>query len=456
MEPPVIRKVPKAPSFVAGVANIRGRIVPMLNPIDRFGLPPSANQQSTINNPRLVLVQLESSFYGILVDRIASIAYLSEEMIEPLNPFMVDKEAAFITGMAKYEERVIHLLDLEAFIMSGLVTDQEEMVAYESFAAKMGDILKQSTERRFRRVLALSIADETYGVNLSGLSEVIPVQKMEQTDLGREYLAGIVKARDGIFPVIDLQKKFNLESSSYTESSRIVVLDAGQYGCGLLANGVTEILNITDEEIKEAPAVTSADNSAHIQGVAMLEEGQRLVILLDETRLLNTEEVETLQTMDTIDMTRNIDKKKKKKDQETLTFVTFKVADVEFAFRLPELSEVIHYKEPTRIPKAPPFVKGMIAVRGELVSVIDLRTRFDLNAVEETANPRILIVRKGKTLYGIMADSIAEIVKAAEDELVPPPPVVKGIESAFMQEIIMLKETDRTPIILNIEAIMRD
>ena len=133
LDTPVIRQVPKAPSFVAGVANIRGRIVPLLNAVERFGfvssIPnpmPIANRQSTINN-RLVLVQLDNSLYGILADRIASITYLSEEMIEPVNPIMVNREAAFLTGMAKYGDRLVHLLDLEAFIKAGLEPDQEEM-----------------------------------------------------------------------------------------------------------------------------------------------------------------------------------------------------------------------------------------------------------------------------------------------------------------------------------------
>ncbi len=68
---PVIRKVPKVPSFIEGVANIRGRIVPLLNTIERFELLPSEESEEEAQK-RLVLVQLDNSLYGFIPKEVKS------------------------------------------------------------------------------------------------------------------------------------------------------------------------------------------------------------------------------------------------------------------------------------------------------------------------------------------------------------------------------------------------
>jgi len=472
---PVIRRVPKAPSFIEGVANIGGRIIPLLNPIERFGLSnaefgmrsaesedkeQSTIQESTINNQqssvqgRLILVQLDSSLYGLLVDSIPSISYLTGEMIEPVNPLMVEKDASFIAGMAKDGERLIHLIDMDAFIRAGLDEDQAEREAYELFSAQMSEALAREKGKKSRRFLAFLIGDEVYGVDLAGLKEVIPASRMEKGAAGPDYMAGLVKATGGILPVIDLQKKFGLDPVPYGKVSRVVVIDAGEYDYGILSNSVTEFLNIMDEEIKETPAAISGGKSSHIQGVAMLNGGERLLVLLDEARILDDKEVKGLSERDDTKMVQKKLEKRPEKGEEAITFVVFRVLEMELAFNLEDLSEIIRYKKATKVPKAPLFIRGIVPVKGELVPVIDLRQRFDLQKGEDTGEIRIIVIKKEDVLYGVVADSVSEILRVSRDDLVAPPKIVKGIDSRFIEGMIRIKETDRAPIVLNIEEIL--
>jgi len=463
---PIIRMVPKAPAFVEGVANIEGRIIPLLNPVERFGLSNSESidnrqsKQSTINNQqssiqgRLVLIQLDNSLYGVMVDGISSITYLTEEMIEPINPLMVQKEAPFIGGMAKYGERLIYLLDTDAFITTGILEDQERRDSYELFSARMSEELERGKDKKFRRFLALSIGDEEYGLDSAGLKELIPASRMEESPGGPGYLAGIVKTAESIIPVVDLQKKFNLDHIPYTDRSRVAIVGAGEFDYGILANSATEFLNITDDEIKETPAVISGDDSGHIKGVGMLDGGERLVVLLDKTRILDDKEVKTLAKRDDIKMYQKGIKKKPGKGAADLTFVVFRVLDMEFAFNLEDLSEIIQYKEATRVPKAPQFIRGVVSVSGELVPVVDLRKRFDLSKGESDEETRIIVIKKEDALSGIVADSVSEILRVPKKDIFPAPKIVKGVDSRFIDGIIRIEKTDRAPIVLNIEEVL--
>jgi purine-binding chemotaxis protein CheW len=121
---------------------------------------------------------------------------------------------------------------------------------------------------------------------------------------------------------------------------------------------------------------------------------------------------------------------------------------------LRDLSEVIQYKEPTRIPKAPPFIRGIVSVRGELVSVLDLRRRLDITGKENTADARIIVLRREDSRYGVVADSVSEILNVSKEDIVSPSEAVEGINPRFVDGAILVKQTDRSLIILNIESII--
>lgn len=447
---PIIRRVPKAPSFIAGLVNIRGRIVPLLSAMERFGL--SGNAEGA--RKKLVLIQLGSCLYGLMVDRTLSIIHLSEEIIEPMNPLMAKKEAPFLAGIAKVGERLIYLLNMDAFISVGLDIDREERKAYEGFAARLSELSRQPKVEESHRFVSLLIADEEYGVDISRLNKVIPLEGMEKAGGVPGYIAGVVKVEEGIFPVTDLQRRFDLAPFPYEKGSRVAMVDAGNYSYGIIANSATEVLDIRDGEIKDITAFTYADDSGHIRGVGVLEEGKRLVMLLDETRVLEDKEVRELSEMDDISMSQKIWEQRQMKAKELFPFLIFKVAHIEFAFNLRDLSEVIQYKEPTRVPKAPSFIRGLVSVRGELVSVLDLRRRLGIAGEENTAGTRIIVIRRGDSRYGVVADSVSEILNVSKEDIVSPSEAVEGINPRFVDEMILVKQTGRSLIILNIESII--
>ena len=134
--------------------------------------------------------------------------------------------------------------------------------------------------------------------------------------------------------------------------------------------------------------------------------------------------------------------------------MVFKVRDVELAFGLDHLSEVVQYRQPTQVPRTPDFIRGLVAVRGELAPVLDLRRRLDLEADEADGGRRIVIVRKGKTVYGVVADSISEIVRVAPDDVAPPPEILQGVDARFVAGMIRIEGTDRAPLVLDVEALI--
>jgi purine-binding chemotaxis protein CheW len=103
-----ITAVPRAPAFVEGVTNLRGKVLPVIDLRRRFGLPGEEATKDT----RIVVVEMNGSTVGIVVDGVSEVLRVGPESIEPPSPIVTTVDSAFIRGIAKIAERLVILLDL--------------------------------------------------------------------------------------------------------------------------------------------------------------------------------------------------------------------------------------------------------------------------------------------------------------------------------------------------------
>ncbi|MDY6875018.1 MAG: chemotaxis protein CheW [Chloroflexota bacterium] len=103
-----ITSVPRAPGFVEGVTNLRGTVLPVIDLRRRFGLPAAEESKET----RIIVVEMNSSTVGMVVDAVSEVLQVPDEAIEPPSPIVTTMDSAFITAIAKVDERLIILLDL--------------------------------------------------------------------------------------------------------------------------------------------------------------------------------------------------------------------------------------------------------------------------------------------------------------------------------------------------------
>ncbi len=103
-----ITKMPQAPMFVEGVTNLRGTVVPVIDLRKRFNLPVLEHTKDT----RIVVVYMEKTKIGMIVDGVSEVLRIPEESIEPTPPMVSNVNTAFIRGIAKLDGRLVTLLDL--------------------------------------------------------------------------------------------------------------------------------------------------------------------------------------------------------------------------------------------------------------------------------------------------------------------------------------------------------
>lgn len=143
---------------------------------------------------------------------------------------------------------------------------------------------------------------------------------------------------------------------------------------------------------------------------------------------------------------------KSEREQEILQLVTFHVGDEEFGVEILEVREINRMMEITRVPHAPDFVEGVINLRGQVIPVVDLRKRFGLQAVERDKSARIVVVELGDRVVGFLVDSVNEVLRVPRNLVEPPPPIVGGIDAAYIEAVVKLE--DRLLILLDLRKLL--
>lgn len=107
-----ITKVPNAPSFVEGVINLRGKVIPVIDLRKRMGLPSIASNIET----RIIVVEIENKIVGFLVDCVNEVLRISRNITEPPPEVISGLNSDYITAIGKLEDRILILLDLEKIL----------------------------------------------------------------------------------------------------------------------------------------------------------------------------------------------------------------------------------------------------------------------------------------------------------------------------------------------------
>ncbi len=127
------------------------------------------------------------------------------------------------------------------------------------------------------QLVALEIAGEIYGVDISLIHGIIMMQEITRIPHAPAFVEGVTNLRGRVIPVLDLRKRFGLPEAERTKENRIVIVD-----------GVSEVLRISADAIEPTPPIVTGLESAYLRGVGKVDD--RLIILLDVRKVLSESE----------------------------------------------------------------------------------------------------------------------------------------------------------------------
>ena len=140
------------------------------------------------------------------------------------------------------------------------------------------------------------------------------------------------------------------------------------------------------------------------------------------------------------------------KAAEEMQLVVFSLGREEFAVEVTQVREIMRMEEITRMPKSPHFVEGIINLRGQIIAVVELAKRLNLEAGERDSDTRIIVVEAEDIKVGMIVDSVSEVLRVGAEAVEASPTLATDISSAFLRGVV--KKDNRLIILLDLTKVL--
>lgn len=133
-------------------------------------------------------------------------------------------------------------------------------------------------------------------------------------------------------------------------------------------------------------------------------------------------------------------------------YLTFALGHEEYGLEIRQVREIIGLMEITPVPQVPVYVKGVINLRGKIIPVVDIRSKFGMSEAAATAETCIIVLSVSNILMGIVVDKVCDVAEVAQKDIEPTPAFSTSINTDFILGIG--KAEGRVRIFLDIERIL--
>ncbi len=134
-------------------------------------------------------------------------------------------------------------------------------------------------------------------------------------------------------------------------------------------------------------------------------------------------------------------------------FIVFRLGEEEYGVEILQVQTIERMLPITRVPHAPEFVEGVSNLRGSVVPIMDLRSRLGLPPKEPTNESRVITVKMEDVMVGMIVDAASDVVKVPTSAIEPPPSVIGGVESTYLEGVAKLE--DRLLVLLKLAEVLK-
>jgi purine-binding chemotaxis protein CheW len=362
---------------------------------------------------KVVVVQIGTEEFGIGID-------LVSEVIRFIEPNPVPNAPAFLAGLITVRSHVIPVLELRTLMQRSSL--REETFHRTNQLRAEYEKVKTAFDRPQIAARFLQNANrllEGVGVHTQSVDNLLK----KNNGLYHQLRSADAEVRS------ESESRFREFAEQLTEidhdaandaDRRVLLIETETARFGMAVDRVTQVLDIPESRIQAPPAIVPQDR-VQLEALAHLENPPRLIFLLNLAEMIAKNSLirAHIQRTGDEDSTEPMPTGNQTSHEKWVSFV---VGEDQFGLPIADVVEIGRAETITHVPSAPKFIRGVINLRGNVIPVIDLRTRFEMPASAATLQSRVIYIRSGAVMIGLLVDRVLGIVDLAEME--PPPPAV--------------------------------
>lgn len=426
---PDVVHVPLAPPTLEGLANLRGKVLPIVSLRRALGFA----DRECDDTSRAVVIDIGQPM-GFVVDRVASVVGVDASQIEGVQSIGSTVNADLLSGLIKDVggHAMVMVLNFEKLItqeFSQLNQLSQSNAAIATGLDRSGDAQKGSTGSSDEELhlVSFDVMGQEYAIAIEDVQEIVQVpEQIIQVPRAQSHVIGIMTLRNRLLPLVGLRRMFALPEPSPNEQSRIVVVSIAGASVGIVVDNVNEVLRVPRVDVESMPSMLArSGDMADITDICRLSGGDRLVSIVSTENLFRHSAIkEALTAVTTQDMHTEGAATRNEGTGDDEQVVVFRLGSEEFGVPIDSVQEIVRVPEAlTHVPKAPEAVEGVINLRGSVLPVVDLRRRLGLPSVERNEGQRIVVLLIHGARTGFIVDAVAEVLKVPRQAIEPAPRV---------------------------------
>jgi purine-binding chemotaxis protein CheW len=451
--------VPLAPSYLKGLFNLRGTVIPVLDLRLLLHLKTQENPQDF---QKIAVIQLENSCVGLLFEKTGDV-FKSDP--DEYSEFYNRNSQDVVSGVFKKDsgKRLIQVLDVKNLF-------KIQNIPHDANHNNLGRQLLNKKRGQRKQCISFVVGPSRCALSISDIQEILKVDSLTESALSVGYCIGTIDLRGSMVPVIDFAALLGYRDvlrfhSDFQSNRRLVVMRLDQELFGLMVDSIESIVSYFPDELLPFPLVEQARIKMFMGCITNHGDGD--ILLLNHEHVLKNEEVlEMTKGHSKLYKSHQLKKGKTLKYQgqsqqeqthqeqshERKTYITFTIRDL-YAVPIHDVKEIIEY--PQNMLKPPGLkkhIRGVLNLRGNLVTIIDARVLYldrpHLSSLSDSisvdTSQRVLVFNQKGVHFGLIVDTVESIMTFSDQDKVTLPNVlyseVKEASSFEISEAIQVMD----------------
>jgi purine-binding chemotaxis protein CheW len=413
--PMAYTQVPLAPNYLKGLFNLRGTIVPVIDLKELLGL--KGVQSGEVQ--KIAVVEISGACLGLLFDKTGEVF---KSIDGERSDFESSNSESVISGVFKKDagKRIVQILEVaKLFKLQNIPIDTGKL--------KAGQTSQGHRRGGRKQCISFLVGPAQCSLPISDIQEIIKVDKVAVSALGTGDCIGTIDLRGVTVPVIDFPAFLKYRKADRSETAtqgdrRIVVMRLEKELFGLLVDSINSIISFYPDQLLSFPILEQKRASMFLGCITGATDSD--ILLLDHQKILTDDEVNEI-TRGHSKLYQTHDHKEselKSKVGPRSTYITFNLGNT-FAVTIDEIKEIID--NPQQLMQPPGLdkhVKGVLNLRGNLVTIVDARSMYRIEGHPLPAKAqKVLIFRRDQLYFGLVVDGVESIITSADQDKIKIP-----------------------------------
>ncbi|MDQ7074846.1 MAG: chemotaxis protein CheW [Gammaproteobacteria bacterium] len=456
--------VPLTPKALLGLANLRGSVLPILDLRQMLDLP-----TREYNDASRVIVTDLGAPVGLVVDKVARVMQVEADTIDLNEQMQQNIGADLLAGVIKGDsgDALIQLLNVAQLIeqeFSAVLALAESDESEREAAIAVAREAEEETDQ----LVSFTLEDQEYAFNLLEVEEIVRLpEQISSVPRSDSHVVGLMDLRGRLLPLVSLRCLLDFsEVEGSNDESRILVISlknaqGKKASVGLVVDDVKEVLRVEKSLQDAMPALLNDDaEGAEIASICRLDGGKRLVSVLRAESLFALPSVQAAleesagdEAQETLE---NEEEAVLENDDDIEQLVVFLLGKQEYGVTIDDIQEITRVPETLdKVPKTAAAIEGMVNLRGTVLPVLDMRSRFEMTKMERSERQRIIVFSLKGSRTGFIVDSVAEVLRLPRSQIETAPPLSED-QARIMGRVINLKKEQRMIQVLSAAELLSD